>query len=92
MSTGHPPTSLTHSLASSESTLDPKDQTDMNGENTDKHATFDATVVSEETARTDAPSEPDDAGHDHDEANNSHIHSDEEENDGTSRIRIVLTR
>ena len=92
MSIEHPPTSLAHSLASSESTLDPNDQTDMNADNTDKRATFDATVESEEATRTDAPSEADDVGHDHDEANDSHIHSEEEDNDGTRRIRIILRR
>lgn len=82
MSTEHSPIPLSRSLASSESTLDPNDQTDMDAGSTDKHAAFTATEISE-TTRTDIPSEVDDAGHDHDEANDSHVHSEEEENDGT---------
>lgn len=90
MSTKHPPTFLPHSLASSESTLDPNDQTDM--DSTEKGATFGTTGISEETTRNDIPSEADDAGHDHDEASDSHVHSEEEENDGTWRTPIVLTK
>lgn len=91
MNTEHPPTSLSRSLASSESTLDPNDHSDMDTSSTDKRATLDKTVVSKEATHMDAPSETDDAGHDHDEPNDSNVHSEEEESDGTWHIRIVLT-
>ena len=82
MSTEHPPSPPSRSLASSESTLDPNDQTDMDASSMDKHVTLDTIVISDETTRPDAPSETDDAGHDHDEPNDSNVHSEEEDNDG----------
>ena len=92
MNTEHPSTPPSRSLASSESTLGPNDKTDMDASSMDKHVTLDTTVIPDETTRRDAPSETDDAGHDHDEPNDSNVHSEAEDNDGISHIRIALTK
>jgi hypothetical protein len=77
MSSEHPLPLLEHSLASSESTLDQNSRTDMPN-NEVKRTTFEPSVPE---APTDIVSEADDAAQEHEEGNESHIHS-EEENDG----------
>ena len=79
MNKQHPPLPVTHSLASSESTLGQPDKVDMTPTSV-KHA---AHLDQEESkvTRLEVLSEPDDAGPDHDEGTDSHVHS-EDENDG----------
>ena len=71
MNSEHPLPPLAHSLASSESTFDQNSRTDMPS-NEVKRTTFESSVPD---AHTDTVSDADDAGHDHDEANDSHVHS-----------------
>jgi hypothetical protein len=84
MSKEHSIPSLTQSLVSSDTVTGPNGRADMDG-NEDENKWFDRKVTM--VTRSDAVSEPDDTGHEHDEGSDFHTHSGEE-NDGKCAISL----